>query len=117
MGGQLGELILRIRTKNKIVSFFIACIIAGGFSLIPLAVSTRAEEPSGQTAGPQEATGQGPEAPAPDQKPLRIPLTEVIGTAPEALEHIPGSGRVVTQESLWKNHRLTINEALREVPG
>jgi Fe(3+) dicitrate transport protein len=41
----------------------------------------------------------------------------VIGTAPEALEHIPGSGRVVTQESLWKNHRLTINEALREVPG
>lgn len=57
----------------------------------------------------------GPEAPK--EKPIKIPLTEVIGTGPSALEHIPGSGRVVTQESLFKNHRLTINEALREVPG
>ena len=55
--------------------------------------------------------------PQPEEKALRIPLTEVIGTAPDALEHIPGSGRVVTQESIFKNHRLTINEALREVPG
>ncbi len=57
----------------------------------------------------------GPEAPK--EKPIKIPLTEVIGTAPNALEHIPGSGRVVTQETLFKNHRFTINEALREVPG
>lgn len=48
---------------------------------------------------------------------LRVPLTEVIGTGPEALEHIPGSGRVITQKEIWENHRLTVNEALREVPG
>jgi Fe(3+) dicitrate transport protein len=41
----------------------------------------------------------------------------VIGTGPEALEHIPGSGRVITQKEIWENHRLTVNEALREVPG
>ncbi len=117
MSGQLRKLILRIRTKTKIMPIIAAFAIAGALSFFPLAAPASAEEPSGQTAGFQEATGQGPEASAPEQKPLRIPLTEVIGTAPEALEHIPGSGRVVTQESLWKNHRLTINEALREVPG
>jgi Fe(3+) dicitrate transport protein len=52
-----------------------------------------------------------------EQKPLRVPLTEVIGTGPEAMEHIPGSGRVITKERLEQNHRFTINEALREVPG
>ncbi len=53
----------------------------------------------------------------PEQKPLRVPLTEVIGTAADALKHIPGSGRVITKESIEENHRFTINEALREVPG
>src|SRR5687767_7124710 len=52
-----------------------------------------------------------------DQKALRVPLTEIIGTSPNALEHIPGSGRVVTKESIERNRRFTINEALREVPG
>ncbi len=50
-------------------------------------------------------------------KPLKVPLTEVIGTKEDALDHIPGSGRVVTKESIEQNHRLTVNEALREVPG
>lgn len=50
-------------------------------------------------------------------KPLKIPLIEVIGTAPNALNHIPGSGQVLTSDSLLNNHRFTINEALREVPG
>jgi len=58
----------------------------------------------------------GPEK-QPDEKAIKLPLTEVIGLKEGALEHIPGSGRVVTKESLWQNHRLTINEALREVPG
>jgi Fe(3+) dicitrate transport protein len=52
-----------------------------------------------------------------EDKPIKAPLTEVIGTAADALDHIPGSGRVVTRESIQQNHRLTINEALREVPG
>ena len=50
-------------------------------------------------------------------KPLKVPLTEVIGTKEGALDHIPGSGRVITKESIEQNHRLTVNEALREVPG
>lgn len=53
----------------------------------------------------------------PKDKPLKVPLTEVIGTKEGALDHIPGSGRVITKESLEQNHRLTVNEALREVPG
>jgi Fe(3+) dicitrate transport protein len=51
------------------------------------------------------------------QQPLKIPLTEIIGTAPASLDHIPGSGKVVTSESIENNRRFTINEALREVPG
>jgi Fe(3+) dicitrate transport protein len=66
-------------------------------------------------------TGKAPagptEAPAQPERPINIPLTEIIGTAPDALEHIPGSGHVVTQESIFNNHRLTINEALRPIPG
>jgi len=52
-----------------------------------------------------------------EQKPLRAPLTQVIGTAPDALEHIPGSGRVITNDTIQNNRRFTINETLREVPG
>lgn len=48
---------------------------------------------------------------------LRVPTVEVIGISPHALDHIPGSGRVVTKESIQDNRRFTINEALREVPG
>lgn len=53
----------------------------------------------------------------PKDKPLKVPLTEVIGTKEGALDHIPGSGRVITKESIEQNHRFTVNEALREVPG
>ncbi len=53
----------------------------------------------------------------PEPKLLKVPLTEVIGTAADALNHIPGSGRVITKESIENNHRFTVNEALREVPG
>ncbi|MCP9462263.1 MAG: TonB-dependent receptor [Nitrospira sp.] len=60
---------------------------------------------------------QEAEESASDQRPIRAPLTEIIGTAPSALDHIPGSGKVVTSESIEQNHRFTINEALREVPG
>ncbi|MBI4401314.1 MAG: TonB-dependent receptor [Nitrospirae bacterium] len=74
------------------------------------------EPPSGGPEG-SGTLAAGPEAPKEKEKAIKIPLTEIIGTAPTALEHIPGSGRVVTQETLFKNHRLTINEALREVPG
>lgn len=51
------------------------------------------------------------------EKPIKVPLIEIIGTGEHALDHIPGSGRVITKESIEMNRRLTINEALREVPG
>ncbi|MFY4729553.1 TonB-dependent receptor domain-containing protein [Nitrospira sp. BLG_2] len=58
-----------------------------------------------------------PQNPTEEQQPLKIPLTEIIGTAPTALDHIPGSGKVITSQSIQNNHRFTINETLREVPG
>lgn len=70
--------------------------------------ATSTQEPS-DAQTPAESTAE--------QKTLKIPLTEVIGTAANALDHVPGSGKVVTSESIEQNHRLTINEALREVPG
>ncbi len=70
-----------------------------------------------QTESPRPVGPEKPPAAEPEQKPLRIPLTEVIGTGPEAMEHIPGSGRVITKETIEQNHRFSINEALREVPG
>lgn len=82
-------------------------------TIILLPVLARAEVPVDVTTPTQAVTAEELEK----QKPLRVPLTEVIGTAPDALEHIPGSGRVVTQESIQNNRRFTINEALREVPG
>jgi Fe(3+) dicitrate transport protein len=72
-------------------------------------------EPQGSMPS-QDTTKQTPEGSAHEEV-LRVPLTEVIGTGPEALDHIPGSGRVVTQKEIWENHRLTVNETLREVPG
>lgn len=62
-------------------------------------------------------TTQTVEAKDLEQKPIKVPLTEVIGTGPEAMEHRPGSGRVITKERIEQNRRFTINEALREVPG
>ncbi|MCP9465134.1 MAG: TonB-dependent receptor [Nitrospira sp.] len=65
----------------------------------------------------EDSVSHETEGPASDQRPIRAPLTEIIGTAPTALDHIPGSGKVVTSERIEQNHRFTINEALREVPG
>jgi Fe(3+) dicitrate transport protein len=79
----------------------------------PPTETREAPPPGGLTVGPAGPTEGVP----PKEKPIKVPLTEVIGTGPNALEHIPGSGRVITQESIEKNRRFTINEALREVPG
>lgn len=97
MGSGLCQLILRM--------FLITVIISPAL--------TNAEMPV-DVATPTEA---GTAEKVEEQKPLRVPLTEVIGKGPEAMEHIPGSGRVITKERLEQNHRFTINEALREVPG
>ncbi len=110
----------------------LASLVGLSLSIVPLALDVTHAEDRDPARPPAEAEQQpgvepgslsvGPaplESPlaTPGEKPIRIPLTEVIGTSPDALEHIPGSGRVITQERIFKNHRLTINETLREVPG
>ena len=42
---------------------------------------------------------------------------EVIGTREDALQHIPGSGTVITNAYLKRSHPLSGNEALRSVSG
>lgn len=90
---------------------------AAAQTLTPDPAAPRPSEEIRESAPSAEAEPVGPTPLVRPEEPLRAPLTEIIGTSPEALEHIPGSGRVVTQESLSQNRRLTINEALREVPG
>lgn len=111
---------LRMRIITKFISFAVlAATMAGSYP-------ATAKEPVVEQATVVQASGDPPpetvvvkqtEEPATEQKPIRMPLTEIIGTAPSALDHIPGSGKVVTSESIERNHRFTINEALREVPG
>ena len=96
-----------------------AYILAGG-SVAAQISSPDSNTPLEENSRPRTVIGPDPiDEPAVVQaeEPLHVPLTEIIGTSPAALEHIPGSGRVVTQESLSQNRRLSINEALREVPG
>jgi Fe(3+) dicitrate transport protein len=115
-------MLLRMRIRTSFIIFALALSIglASGLPAIaeePTAEKAPAAQPS-KTVAPQDSSNaQQPEGAAAEQKALKIPLTEVIGTAANALDHIPGSGKVVTSESIEQNHRLTINEALREVPG
>jgi Fe(3+) dicitrate transport protein len=97
----------------------IAASLAGGGLLAPAAY---AEETAPAAAPDAEAPivldePAGPHQEKPDEKAIKLPLTEVIGLGEHALDHIPGSGRVVTKEDLERSHRFTINEALRDVPG
>lgn len=100
------QLIMRIRSRI-IIALFLALAVSTGAPLA-LAVDAPLDTPS---------PAVGPSAKDIADKPVKAPLTEIIGTAPNALEHIPGSGRVITSETIQQNHRLTINETLREVPG
>ncbi|MBM4126378.1 MAG: TonB-dependent receptor [Nitrospira sp.] len=115
-------LLLRMRIRTN----FISCVLAALFAVTAPYTAT-AEEPTApkktpdseisDTSTQEQSDAQTTTESAAEQKALKIPLTEVIGTAANALDHVPGSGKVVTSESIEQNHRLTINEALREVPG
>jgi Fe(3+) dicitrate transport protein len=105
------QILLRMRIVT--ITVFIMAMSAGSSLLLSRAGF------AAEAAAPQD-----PDAPIvleepakPQEKPIKLPLTEVIGIGPNALEHIPGSGQVITKEDLERNHRFTINEALREVPG
>ena len=47
---------------------------------------------------------------------IKLPTIEVIGSE-QKLKEIPGSGFIIPQETLYKNHVFTTSEALRKVPG
>ena len=111
---------MRIRTSFIMIGLALALGLTGSLPAIaeepPVEPAPATQTP--KTAAPQDSSNaQQPEGAAAEQKPLKVPLTEVIGTAANALDHIPGSGKVVTSESIEQNHRFSINEALREVPG
>ncbi len=53
---------------------------------------------------------------AQDEKPVKAPTVEVIGTR-EALKSIPGSAEVVDKKTLENSRVFTVGEALRKVPG
>jgi len=79
-------------------------LIAGGLGG---AGAGLAEEPK------TEDSGKEPEA----ASALELPTVGVIGTAPDALEKISGSGEVIDKETLYRSHVFTTNEALRKAPG
>ena len=107
-----GDYVLRMRIVTIIV-----CIMASFAGTGLLAPAGHAEEPAPAAAPDAEAPIVLDEPAKPAEKQIKLPLTEVIGIGPNALEHIPGSGQVITKEELERNHRFTINEALRSVPG
>jgi Fe(3+) dicitrate transport protein len=112
--------------RMRMITKFIMSALLTGTVLTQMNHETAAEEPTAHQTTVVQASSESSlkdsvshetEELASDQRPIRAPLTEIIGTAPTALDHIPGSGKVVTSESIEQNHRFTINEALREVPG
>ena len=114
------QLVWLLRMRIVTVIMLAAASLAGGSLLV--AVPVHAEEAAPPATPDAEAPivldePIGPPEKKPEEKAVKIPLTEVIGLGEHALEHIPGSGRVVTKEDIERSHRFTINEALREVPG
>lgn len=49
--------------------------------------------------------------------PIQFPDVEIIGTAPNALQKIPGSGAIIPSNILLNTHPISTNEVLRKVPG
>jgi len=111
-----GSVNMIMRRVTKIISLSCLPLFALVAGWLPAAAEETVETPIAVETVTTEELKDKP-LKEPKDKPLKVPLTEVIGTKEGAMDHIPGSGRVVTKESLEQNHRLTVNEALREVPG
>jgi Fe(3+) dicitrate transport protein len=111
-----GSVNLIMRRVIKIISLSCLPLFALVTGWLPAAAEETVETPIAVETVTTEELKDKP-LKEPKDKPLKVPLTEVIGTKEGALDHIPGSGRVITKESIEQNHRFTVNEALREVPG
>jgi Fe(3+) dicitrate transport protein len=64
----------------------------------------------------QTAQAETPDTADAHKKESTLATVEVIGSA-EKLEQLPGSGAIISQEELTSSRALTVNEALRKVPG
>ena len=111
---------LRIRTNTIIIMFAMLIMLdVGRAQDLPTDAQTQqlsTEKGESEHQLPNEIRMEQRPNESTREEILRVPLTEVIGTGPEALEPIPGSGRGITLKEIWENHRVTVNEALREVP-
>jgi len=52
-----------------------------------------------------------------DSAPIQFPDVEIIGSASDALQKIPGSGAIIPGGVLLTTHPISTNEVLRKVPG
>ena len=66
--------------------------------------------------GPEATTDADADAARARRDVNAMPAVEVIGTA-ERLREQPGSATILDQDSLQRARTLTVNEALRSVPG
>ncbi len=85
------------------------CLAAAIAAILTLATT-------GAAAADTEATPAPDAAAKRDRARDELPQVEVIGTV-EALQTQPGSGTIVDRQELESSRTLTINEALRKVPG
>jgi Fe(3+) dicitrate transport protein len=63
------------------------------------------------------APAQADEPPAPTPPKDETAEVRVIGSTPDALQKVPGSGNVVSSEDIRKAQPLDVGEMLRRVPG
>jgi Fe(3+) dicitrate transport protein len=89
---------------------FLATAMAGLVFAATVGAATAASDPADAIAAPDAESAR------PDGTRDELPQVEVIGTV-DALQAQPGSGTILDQQELESSRTLTINEALRKVPG
>jgi Fe(3+) dicitrate transport protein len=70
--------------------------------------------PSEPPPAPPAASEPASQAPAPREEPVEV---RVIGSKPDSLQRIPGSGTVITPQDIKRADPFTLAEMLNRVPG
>ncbi|MBL8273132.1 MAG: TonB-dependent receptor plug domain-containing protein, partial [Xanthomonadales bacterium] len=92
------------------------CLLPAGIPPVVAAVDAAASNALAAAAAGPEATADAADAARTRRDTNAMPEVEVIGTA-ERLREQPGSATILDQDSLQRARTLTVNEALRRVPG
>lgn len=98
---------------KKQTSLFL--ILAICFAMLPENLKAQATGQDSSTSNSQSAS-ENQKSQESDEILYRTPTVEVIGTERD-LERIPGSGEVVGQDQIDFEQYISIQDALREVPG